>query len=381
MKDHVASRCAPFVRLIFVAASLVVSPQGTAVEATLSGSATYRERMALPPDAVFEATLEDVSRADVAAEVITRTRIAAPGNPPFRFTLNYDTARIIATHHYVVRARILVREQLYFTTDMSYPVLKAGQPDRLELLLRRVSATAPAAAIQIAGITGLPASFAGDLPCADCTALRYHLDLLASGSFFLRKTYVGKSNQGIDETGRWFSAPGSGVLQLEGTGATVERFQIVNDTTLRKLDQAGRPIQSTLNYALTRQETYAPVAAPRSTATLENTYWKLTRLSDQPVGVGQGQREPHLILRPGQKSVGGSGGCNNLVGSYALAGEQLTFGRMAGTLMACPQGMEQERAFHEALSIVTRWRILGETLDLFNASGESVAQFESRYLR
>ena len=30
----------------------------------VQGTATYRERMALPPDAVFEATLEDVSKAD-----------------------------------------------------------------------------------------------------------------------------------------------------------------------------------------------------------------------------------------------------------------------------------------------------------------------------
>ena len=32
---------------------------------TVTGTATYRERLALPPDAVFEATLEDVSRAEV----------------------------------------------------------------------------------------------------------------------------------------------------------------------------------------------------------------------------------------------------------------------------------------------------------------------------
>ena len=33
----------------------------------IEGTATYRERMALPPGAVFEATLEDVSRADAPA--------------------------------------------------------------------------------------------------------------------------------------------------------------------------------------------------------------------------------------------------------------------------------------------------------------------------
>jgi putative lipoprotein len=38
------------------------------------GTVTYRERLALPPDAVFEATLEDVSRAYVPAEVLGRAR-------------------------------------------------------------------------------------------------------------------------------------------------------------------------------------------------------------------------------------------------------------------------------------------------------------------
>src|SRR6188768_2941949 len=39
---------------------------------TVRGTATYREKIAMPSDAVFEATLEDVSRADAPAEVISR---------------------------------------------------------------------------------------------------------------------------------------------------------------------------------------------------------------------------------------------------------------------------------------------------------------------
>lgn len=49
---------------------------------TVTGAATYRERMALSPGAVFEATLEDVSRADAPAVVVGQTRPArqAPGH-------------------------------------------------------------------------------------------------------------------------------------------------------------------------------------------------------------------------------------------------------------------------------------------------------------
>jgi putative lipoprotein len=105
--------------------------------ATLQGTATYRERMALPPGAVFEAHLEDVSRADAPAEVIGKTSLPSPGNPPIRFAIGYDPARIQAGHSYVVRARILVDGRPFFTTTESHPVLTRGSPDSISLMLRR----------------------------------------------------------------------------------------------------------------------------------------------------------------------------------------------------------------------------------------------------
>jgi len=114
---------------------------GTAMAQSIQGTATYRERMTLPPAAIFEAVLEDVSRADAAAEIIGRARIASPGNPPFAFTIPYDPAKILADHHYNVRARILVEEKPMFTTDTATPVITRGSPTKVSLLLRRVGAT------------------------------------------------------------------------------------------------------------------------------------------------------------------------------------------------------------------------------------------------
>ena len=110
------------------------------VQAKLKGTATYRERMALPPDATFEATLEDVSKADARSKVLGRARIEQPGNPPIAFEISYDPARIEARHRYAVRARILVDGKLLFTTDQSYPVLTGERDHELVLLLRRAEA-------------------------------------------------------------------------------------------------------------------------------------------------------------------------------------------------------------------------------------------------
>jgi putative lipoprotein len=112
--------------------------ESSSSQATVSGTATYRERMALPPDAVFEATIENVSRADAPSEVIGRTRIESPGLPPIRFTIAYDPARISAGNRYAVRARIARGEQLLFTTDTRYPVLGEAQLSHVDVMLQRV---------------------------------------------------------------------------------------------------------------------------------------------------------------------------------------------------------------------------------------------------
>ena len=108
-------------------------------EGSVKGTALCRERMALPPDAVFEATLEDISKADAPAEAIGRVRLDSPGNPPIHFQIRYDPSRIDPNHRYSVRGSIVVGSKLFFTTDQTYQVLTAGHGHEVELLLRRVA--------------------------------------------------------------------------------------------------------------------------------------------------------------------------------------------------------------------------------------------------
>ena len=124
----------------FEPAARAATASGTVIE----GTATFRERMALPANAVFEAVLADVSRAGAPAAVIGRTRISSPGSPPYRFTIAYDPPKIDPKRSYAVRARILVGDKLLFTTDTSYPVLTRGNPSSVAVVLRRVGARPPA---------------------------------------------------------------------------------------------------------------------------------------------------------------------------------------------------------------------------------------------
>jgi len=104
---------------------------------SVTGTVTYRERIALPDNAVVTVTLQDVSLADAPAKVIAKHRFETNGaQVPFEFDLAYDTKKIESRHRYSVSARIEVDGQLRFITDTSYPVITDDeQTDNVSLRL------------------------------------------------------------------------------------------------------------------------------------------------------------------------------------------------------------------------------------------------------
>lgn len=95
----------------------------------LQSTTTYRERIALPPDAVFEAELQDISRTDVQAAVLSRTRLKPGGQRPFRFEFTYDYGAVHRGGRYTVRATIIHKDRLLFTTDGFSPCLTGAPYD------------------------------------------------------------------------------------------------------------------------------------------------------------------------------------------------------------------------------------------------------------
>jgi putative lipoprotein len=108
--------------------------------AALTGTVSYRERIALPPNARVEVRLEDVSQADAPADEIVSQTIAADGKQvPIPFALRYAKSSIDAGHRYAVRASITSADgDLMFTTAMHYAVLTGGAPDsNIEIVVER----------------------------------------------------------------------------------------------------------------------------------------------------------------------------------------------------------------------------------------------------
>jgi putative lipoprotein len=82
-------------------------------------------------------------------------RLTSPGNPPIRFDIPVDLARILPNRRYAVRTRILVGDRLMFATDSSYPVLTQGHGTTVAMLLRRVG-SGPLAPSGPTGSSGPP---------------------------------------------------------------------------------------------------------------------------------------------------------------------------------------------------------------------------------
>jgi uncharacterized lipoprotein YbaY len=180
----------PFMRAAL--ASLLALSAQQAMAQTITGTATYREPMALPPGAVLEATLEDVSRADAPADTIARQRVASPGNPPIAFTIAYDPAQIVANRTYVVRARILVDGTLLFTTDTAVPVITRGASTSVSVMLRRVGSQpappAAAAARPLEGTSWQLVRFQGgdDTKLTPDDRSKYKIEFAAAGQLTAR---------------------------------------------------------------------------------------------------------------------------------------------------------------------------------------------------
>lgn len=124
-------------------------------------------------------------------------------------------------------------------------------------------ASRPAPAAEPAGGASapfdLPASFAGELPCADCEAVRYRLDLFPDGSYFRRLTYAGRSEQGFDQIGRWAVSADGRTLRLTSGNRASGEFEIRDASTLRPIARTDAPARLEADHRLERQPTFMPI--------------------------------------------------------------------------------------------------------------------------
>jgi len=128
-----------------------------------------------------------------------------------------------------------------------------------------------------------------------------------------------------------------------------------------------------------RGSRHAKASTPN--ASLVDTYWRPVELENQPVALGAGERELHMVLVSEGKEVRGYSGCNRFTGSFEQEGDQLNFRQMASTSRVCAQGMEQEMKFLKALNKTHKYEIRGDTLSLYDDTHRQIVHFEAIYFQ
>lgn len=105
----------------------------------VSGTLSYLQRIALPPDSDVIVQLRDISRLDAKADILAEQRFSARSQVPLPFELLVDPARVDPRMRYAVSARIERAGRLMFINDKLYPVLTQGHGNRVEMILHMVA--------------------------------------------------------------------------------------------------------------------------------------------------------------------------------------------------------------------------------------------------
>lgn len=334
---------------------------------TVSGTVTYRERIALPDTAVVEIELQDVSRQDVRARVIARQRITRPGQVPVSFEIAYDPEQIDERMSYALHAQISAQGKLLFVSDTHTPVLTRGAGRQADLVLIGVrspefgglkKAPQKPRPEQVGSgfeMTGMFRYLADAARFRDCDSNRSFPVAMEGAYAELESAYL---SSGVE--------PGSEVL-VTISGRRMERPAMEgNHNEVNVIVDVFHKIHL--------DKTCTPV----SQASLTGTYWKLVEVDGKAVTTPPGMKEAHLLLDGDESGVRGNAGCNRFFGQFEAGETEIAFSALGSTMMACPEAMDTERAFLAALGAAAAFRIQGEVLELLDAAdGAVLARLES----
>lgn len=122
------------------AQTIEVNDMAQTNSASVTGTVTYLPRIAMPPNAVLEVSLIDVSRADAPAITLaSQSTVFGDRQVPIPFELVYNPDQIDPRLSYAVQARIVVDGDLRFINTSRFAVITQGNPTNVEVRVDPVS--------------------------------------------------------------------------------------------------------------------------------------------------------------------------------------------------------------------------------------------------
>ncbi len=119
------------------AAGCASPPFAPRTAAVIQGNVVYRERLALPPDAIVHVRLVDISRPGAPARTVGEHVIRNPGAPPIPFAIRYEGVDIQPDRSYAIQAFITVDGKLGFTNPQLHTPVDFDRDGLLEITVER----------------------------------------------------------------------------------------------------------------------------------------------------------------------------------------------------------------------------------------------------
>jgi heat shock protein HslJ len=118
-------------------------------------------------------------------------------------------------------------------------------------------------------------------------------------------------------------------------------------------------------------------ACTNSSENLEGTLWRMTSYKNTEGEIIGTLSDVKTTAEFKNGQVNGNAACNTYNGSYNLDGDQITFGMMMTTMMACQTPvMDQESSYLAALALVSSFEVSQESLRMFDTDGNLVLEFD-----
>lgn len=355
-----------------------LSPQEEAAVLTVTGSATYRERMAAPKGSVLKVELSDTSRADAPAiSLADWSDSLDDGGVPKNFILRVNQT-LDPRFTYTLRATVTGPDgTLLWTTDTVHQI-------------EAVSGSVNAGTLVMVKVAPAPAAPSPEAPAIlKLTGKDYRISAIGGQPVSGQRPMTVK----FGEDGR---VGGFGGCNTYG-GSFGESdgkitFGDLISTMMACLDPRAGAQEGALYAAFKGTATFAPGADGKVILTGENgteieltpsglkplagTRWQVETMGGTPVVAGS---EPQINFEADGK-INGTTGCNRFFGGYAQTGAELAFTGVGMTKMACMADgvMEQESAFGAILSGKTEGSI--DSLGNLVIRGEKSVSFTARPL-
>ncbi|MEX2125276.1 MAG: YbaY family lipoprotein [Woeseia sp.] len=328
-------------------------------QTSITGSLTYRERIALPPGSIARVTLSDISRADAAAPVIVETSVELGNRQvPVPFELTVPGDDLEPGSRYAVRGEIRDADgRLIWTTDTANSIdADEMSIDLGTLLLVR----APSDTGNVA-----PGSADESLFTARGNEPGWLLTIDAQNMTL-------KWNYGDDETVVPVPEPspsgasGDGRSYVSVTEAQDLRVDVVD--RICRDSMTGMPHPNGVTVSIDGQTLQGCGGSPASL--LQDGEWVVEDIAGK--GIIDSSRATLNFGADG--SLAGRASCNSYGATWTLSGEGLAVGQARGTLMACAPALDgQEREFLRLLGAASHFDITDDgALVIRTADGETI---------